>query len=131
MKRKNVSVGQKYGQTQNWKMLKAKRTWPYIKRNDSSKTIGVDTIWNREHLDCTTKILLTINDNPRHLVSPSTTKQNIHGKKLLCILWDQLLLVYYELLKPSKTITGTFYRRQLMRSSRTLNKKRALGLTEM
>ena len=33
--------------------------------------------------------------------------------------------MYYELLKPKETITGTVYRRQLMRLSRALKEKRA------
>jgi len=42
---------------------------------------------------------------PGH-ASTSTAKPNIHGKKLmLCIWWDQLDVVYYELLKPNETIT--------------------------
>lgn len=58
--------------------------------------------------------------------STSTAKPNIHGKKLmLCIWWDQLGVVYYELLKPSETITGALYRTQLMRLSRALKEKRA------
>lgn len=58
--------------------------------------------------------------------STSTAKPNIHGKKLmLCIWWDQLGVVYYELLKPSETITGALYRIQLMRLSRALKEKRA------
>ena len=37
--------------------------------------------------------------------STSTTKPNIHGSKvMLCIWWDQLGVVYYELLKPTETI---------------------------
>ena len=44
--------------------------------------------------------------SPGH-ASTSTVKPNIHGKKLmLCIWWDQLGVVYYELLKPNETITG-------------------------
>jgi len=40
-------------------------------------------------------------------VSTSTAKPNIHGKKLmLCIWWDQLDVVYYELLKPNETLLG-------------------------
>lgn len=55
----------------------------------------------------------------------STAKPNIHGKKLmLCIWWDQLGVVYYELLNPSETITGALYRTQLMRLSRALKEKR-------
>ena len=48
------------------------------------------------------------------------------GKKLLLwIWWDQLGVVYYELLKPNETITGAVYRIQLMRLSRALKEKRA------
>ncbi|GBP69589.1 Mariner Mos1 transposase [Eumeta japonica] len=43
---------------------------------------------------------------------------------MLRIWWDQLSVVYYELLNPSETITGTLYRTQLMRLSRALNEKR-------
>jgi len=51
-----------------------------------------------------------------------------HGKKLmLCIWWDQLGVVYYELLKPNETITGALYRTQLMRLS-TQGKTRPLLL---
>ncbi|GBP31815.1 Mariner Mos1 transposase [Eumeta japonica] len=45
-------------------------------------------------------------------------------KLMLCIRWDQLDVVYYELFNPSKTITGTLYRTQLMRLSRALKEKR-------
>lgn len=62
---------------------------------------------------------------PGH-ASTSTAKPNIHGKKvMLCIWWDQLGVVYYELLKPSETITGKLYRTQLMRLSQALKIKRA------
>ena len=73
-------------------------------------------------------------DNPkkRKLLGPlghastSTVKLNIHGKTLiLCIWWDQLGIVYYELLKPNETITGALYRTQLMTLSRALKEKRA------
>ena len=61
-----------------------------------------------------------------HLASTSTAKPNIHGKKLiLCIWWNRLSVVYYELLKPNETITEAFYRTQLMRLSRVLKEKRA------
>ncbi|GFX98187.1 mariner Mos1 transposase [Trichonephila clavipes] len=43
---------------------------------------------------------------------------------MLSIWWDQLGLVYYELLKPTETITGDRYRTQLMRLSRALKDKR-------
>jgi len=56
---------------------------------------------------------------PGH-TSTSTAKPNIHGKKLmLCIWWDQLGVMYYELLKSNKIITGALYRTQ-MRFSRAL-----------
>ena len=61
---------------------------------------------------------------PGH-ASSSTPKRNIHGSKLmLCIWWDQLGVIYYELLKPNETITGNLYRLQLMRLSRALREKR-------
>lgn len=57
--------------------------------------------------------------------STSTAKPNIHGSKImLCIWWDQLGVVYYELLQPGETITGARYRTQLMRLSRALKQKR-------
>lgn len=63
---------------------------------------------------------------PGH-ASTSTAKPNIHGSKLmLCIWWDQMGVVYYELLKPNETITGDLYRTQLMRLSRALKEKRPL-----
>ena len=42
---------------------------------------------------------------------------------MLCI-WDQKGLVYYELLKPSDSITGDRYRLQLIRLSCALREKR-------
>ena len=63
--------------------------------------------------------------SPGH-ASISTAKSNIRGKKLiLCIWWDQLGVVYYELLKLNETITGVFYRTQLMKLSRAFKEKRA------
>ncbi|GBP41947.1 Mariner Mos1 transposase [Eumeta japonica] len=60
---------------------------------------------------------------PGH-ASTFTAKLNIHGKKLMiCIWWDQLGEVYYELLNPSETITGTLYRIRLMRLTRALKEK--------
>lgn len=61
---------------------------------------------------------------PGH-ASTSTAKPNIHSAKLmLCIWWDQLGVIYYELLQPNETITGDRYRLQLMRLSRALKEKR-------
>jgi len=60
-----------------------------------------------------------------HLAMLQHRQSNIHGKKLmLCIWWDQLGVMYYELLKPNETITGALYRTQLMRLSRALKEKR-------
>ncbi|GFX23162.1 mariner Mos1 transposase [Trichonephila clavipes] len=44
---------------------------------------------------------------------------------MLSIWWNQLDVVYYELLKPTETITGDRYRTQLMRLSRALKDKRS------
>ena len=61
---------------------------------------------------------------PGH-ASTSTAKPNIHGKKLmLCIWWDQLGVLYYELLQPQETITGERYQQQLKQLSRALKLKR-------
>ena len=65
-------------------------------------------------------------DNPKRRKSwgmpghafTSTARQNIHGAKvMLCIWWDQFSALYYEMLKPSETITGDRYQMQLMRLS--------------
>ena len=61
---------------------------------------------------------------PGH-ASTSTVRPNIHGAKvMLCIWWDQLYVVYYELFKQSETITGDRYRTQSMGLSRALKAKR-------
>lgn len=57
--------------------------------------------------------------------STSTAKPNIHGSKfMLCIWWDQIGVIYYELLKPNETITGDRYRRQLIKLRQALKDKR-------
>lgn len=72
-------------------------------------------------------------DNPKRkksYVKPgqpgtSTPKPNIHGAKvMLCIWWDQKGVIHYELLKPGQTITGDFYRQQLIRLKRAIAEKR-------
>lgn len=72
-------------------------------------------------------------DNPKRKkswVSPgepstSTPKRNIHGHKLLlCIWWDQLGVVYYELLKPNETVTADVYQRQLNKLNDVMLQKR-------
>ena len=72
-------------------------------------------------------------DNPKHLKAwvmpgepgPSTPKRNIHASKImLCTSWDQRSIIYYELLKPSETITGDRYRLQLIRLNQALKEKR-------
>ena len=55
--------------------------------------------------------------------STSEAKPNI---PLFCIWWDQLGLVFYELLKQIETTTGDRYRLQLTRLCRSLKKKRPL-----
>ena len=63
---------------------------------------------------------------PSH-ISTSVAKLNILGSKLLlCIWWDQLGVVYYELLKPTKTLMGDCYQRQLMCLSSTLKRNQLL-----
>ena len=43
---------------------------------------------------------------------------------MLCIWWDQLDVVYYELLKPTETITRDRYWLQLIHLGRALKKKK-------
>jgi len=57
--------------------------------------------------------------------STSTPWPNIHSSKImLCSWWDQKGLVYYKLLKPINSITGDWYRLQLIRLSHALREKR-------
>lgn len=57
--------------------------------------------------------------------SKSIAKPNIHSAKLmLCIWWDQLGVVYYELLKPNETITSEVYKHQIEQLSQELQVKR-------
>ena len=58
------------------------------------------------------------------LATTSSARPNIHAAKVMLCIWDQLGIIYYELLKPSETITGERYRLQLMRLSRALREKR-------
>ena len=59
---------------------------------------------------------------PSH-TSTSSVKLNIHGSELLlCIWWDQLEVVYYEMLSLTKTM-GNCYQLQLMCLSWALKKK--------
>jgi len=72
-----------------------------------------------------TTISLSV-ENRGHAIT-SSAKPNIHDSKLLlCIWWDQLNAVHYELLKLNETITGDRYRLQLMPLSRALKEKQPL-----
>lgn len=54
-----------------------------------------------------------------------TPRRNIHGSKvMLCIWWDQLGVIHYELLKSGQTINGDLYRQQIGRLSAALKEKR-------
>lgn len=56
----------------------------------------------------------------------SSARPNIHSSKvMLSIWWDQLGVIYYELLKPGETITAERYRKQLMSLSQALREKRS------
>lgn len=44
-------------------------------------------------------------------------------KKKLCIWWDPLSLIYYELLISNETITGVLYPAQFIRLKPALNEK--------
>ncbi|UYV78857.1 hypothetical protein LAZ67_17000019 [Cordylochernes scorpioides] len=61
----------------------------------------------------------------------SMAKPNIHGGKImLCIWWDQLGVVYYELLQLNESITGEVYRRQLITIRQDAPLKRSSPCTQ-
>ena len=62
---------------------------------------------------------------PGH-ISTSMAKPNIYRSFCYACGGNQLGLVYYEQLKPTETIAGNYYQRQLMRLSRALKEKRPL-----
>lgn len=46
----------------------------------------------------------------RELLLTSTSKTNIHAKKvLLCVEWDMNGVLYFELLKPGETVASECY----------------------
>jgi len=56
--------------------------------------------------------------------STSTSKLDIHEKKfMLCIWWDQVGVVYYQL-QSSQSINAERYQRQLLNLNRTLKERR-------
>ena len=57
---------------------------------------------------------------------PGPSRQNEISmlRRLCCAWWDQRGIIYYELLKPSETITGDRYQLQLIRLNQTLKEKR-------
>lgn len=57
--------------------------------------------------------------------STSFAKPNIHGAKLmLCIWWDHMGIVFYEMLQPNQTVTAELYKKQLMKLNEVLMEKR-------
>lgn len=46
------------------------------------------------------------------------------SKVMLCIWWDQTGVLYYELLKPSETVTGDRYQQQILNLSQAIITKR-------
>ncbi|GFW16840.1 mariner Mos1 transposase [Trichonephila clavipes] len=72
-------------------------------------------------------------ENPKHnrsCVDPgqpskSTARPNRFGRKtMLCIFWDQEGPIYYELLKPGKTINTDRYKQQLLNLNDAILEKR-------
>lgn len=57
--------------------------------------------------------------------STSTVRRFTNRSKvMLCIWWDQTGVLYYELLKPSETVTGDRYRQQLLNLNQAISSKR-------
>ena len=56
---------------------------------------------------------------------PSTPRPNRFGKKtIICVFWDQSSIVYYELLKPGKTVIAQRYRQQMINLNHALIERR-------
>lgn len=57
--------------------------------------------------------------------STSTARPNRYGRKtMLCVWWDQKGMIYYELLKPGKTVNSERYRQQMIDLNQALREKR-------
>jgi len=57
--------------------------------------------------------------------STSTARSNSFGRKtMLCVWWNQKDVIYYELLKPGKTVNTKRYQQQLIDLNSSLLKKR-------
>ena len=55
----------------------------------------------------------------------STSKRNIHGKKIMLCIWrDMEGVVYHEFLNPSETVNATICQRQLKRLKDELMQKK-------
>ena len=55
----------------------------------------------------------------------STTRPNRYGRKtMLCVWWDQKGVIYYELLKPGKTVNTERYRQQMIDLNQAFREKR-------
>nr|CCC86608.1 transposase [Tapinoma nigerrimum] len=56
---------------------------------------------------------------------PSTARPNRFGRKtMLCVWWDQIGVVYYELLKPGETVNTDRYRQQMINLNCALIERR-------
>ena len=97
------------GQKGNWVVF-CIILWPYVTSNET---------WIHYNNPKCRSLL----GKPSH-TSTKAAKPNIHGSKLLvCIWWRQLGVVYYDLLKPTETITVDHYWLQLMHMRWPLKKK--------
>lgn len=47
-----------------------------------------------------------------------------HRKPLLCNWWDQMSVIYYELLKPGGSVNSEYYQQQLIKLNDVLQEKR-------
>nr|CDS33726.1 transposase [Hymenolepis microstoma] len=68
---------------------------------------------------------ITITLTLTHTAKSTPRPTNVNGSKvMLCVWWDQLDIIYYELLESSETIRGERCRTQLMRLSRAQKKEK-------
>ncbi|MGL5636946.1 MAG: hypothetical protein ACRDD0_08680 [Bacteroidales bacterium] len=65
---------------------------------------------------------LSSNQVPLPTPKPSLTLKKV----LLCVWWDMMGIIHYELLKPGETVTAEVYCGQLARMKKELQKKRSV-----
>ena len=62
--------------------------------------------------------------NPGEPSTSSARPNRFRKKTILCVWWDQKRVIYYELLKPGRTVNTNRYQQQMIDLNRALQEKR-------